>query len=136
MRVIKFRAKRSDNGEWLTGLAFDGMHSKGDGKWRMWSGDDWEAIDKGTVGQFTGLQDKNSIDIYEGDIIDDQFDCGQLHEILYDCKSAAFMKKRLEAIFGKLHVNTIAICTETICKGLVAGNIHDSPELLENNNER
>lgn len=85
--------------------------------------------------QFTDLQDKNGVDIYDGDIVDDQFDCGQLYVISYDDNKACFIRTeiRREPIYSNSRkcVFNLSTCPESLTKGLVIGNIHENPELLE-----
>ena len=133
MREIKFRGKRLDNGEWVYG---DLIHS----------GTDTIAILEpdapsleivtdvvpDTVGQFTGLHDKNSNEIYEGDIVKQTwgsphfvngilYDCfGRIGDIRYECDLiGVHTKNGLYRMVGSDISNT------------VIGNIHDNPELLK-----
>lgn len=127
MSEILFRGK-TEQGEWLYGYLVKGNYNTGFGIIE-------DHIDKGlryvkeeTVGQFTGLTDKNGKKIFEGDICGcfcntQQFAikyceerCGYFFD---DCVSSGYSYPAPECL-GNLR-NTIE----------VIGNIHDNPELLE-----
>lgn len=71
MREIKFKAKRVDNGEWVSG---DLIHYKKEFKKRVaivdWNEDNdgHREVHPETVCQYTGLKDKNGKEIWEGDM--------------------------------------------------------------------
>ena len=87
----------------------------------------------GTVGQFTGIVDRNGVEIYEGDIIQ-TYDSGCkpiLHEVYYLESEARFATK----LIGYENLNE-GLLTQKWVNELdfeVIGNIFDNKELLQNN---
>lgn len=142
MREILFRGKRVDNGEWMEG---DLIQSR-DKTYIHPKANSFRVSETGlsklivlrevypeTVGEYTGLTDKNGKKIFEGDILQDKF--GQIKIVDYCNEWGAFRACFVKALNdeGKI-VATVggASFVGTIWRKYeVIGNIHDNPELLE-----
>lgn len=129
MREILFRGRRIDNEEWIEG---DLAHSHG----RTYCGFYFETIsqvDPATVGQFTGLKDKNGKRIFEGDI----FQCNDARGyVRFGTYASAYSSGDthvgffIEWIVDRMLRIDLAFWTNQR-EIEVIGNIHDNPELLE-----
>ncbi len=142
MREILFRGKRKDNGEWVEGnyCIAEKLDKSGVEYFIIEieaEGSQYYVIPE-TVGQYTGLTDKNVRQIFDGDIVE-----------LYDKNNDIRMKAYVEfgnpnreynwgyqlVPIGKAKANLdILLWVEMEDAGAyieVIGNIHDNPELLE-----
>lgn len=133
MREIKFRAKMSKTREWVVGsLIRQQMRGYKDSFCvlildNVFTSNRIVAIDKETIGQFTGLQDRNGRDIFEGDIVRSTICSEFVYEVAYnDERFASFGLRRKQDAF--MHYFGEAIEADE-CE--VIGNVFDNPELLK-----
>lgn len=134
MREILFRGKRVDNGEWVEGLLWKKKYNTSKLFMSYFPDkDDNEevvVIDPETVGQYTGLKDKNGNKIFEGDIvkwIDTQFNAYK-SKVIYCCDKYNYPAFDLEK--HDYECNGLQYAHED-CYLEIIGNIHDNPELLQ-----
>ena len=137
MREILFRGKM-DNGEWVYGsfcmdaleqfnglCGIDGfirLYDKGKGKMQMYE------VDRETVGQYTGLMDKNGKRIFEGDIVKTS---DITHEGVIQIPGESFeiaMRKGCWVMVDREDWDVLETNHECI---QVIGNIHGNQELLK-----
>lgn len=125
MRISRFRGKRLDNGEWIYGSYVPHYDFFGTIKDEMVdeNGNLFE-VDPATVGQYTGLNDNNGKEIYEGDVLRMYDNNNYTFTCIYLQTQSAFLGKCNETQLG------LANITEGVSKEII-GNIHDNHELLK-----
>lgn len=119
-REILFRGKKMDNGKWEYGfLSWNDSPRK-----RSYHINN-DVVYSETVGQFTGLTDKNGTKIFEGDIIEvvslDVFSFGEIKTSYVKYENGSFRLSNNSAIFNNL-LN---------CESTIIGNVHDNKELIK-----
>lgn len=127
MREILFRGKRKDNGELVYGnsVLFFKETTKIYGELVQWR--EIEVIPE-TVGQFTGLTDKNGKKIFEGDIVKSCYACEKEKTLVVEFKSSR------GGFFPYACGDGCGCCEEDTYSPEnteVIGNVYDNKELLE-----
>ena len=129
-----YRAKRTDNGEWVEGnlvwsddavddykaiiipTTDSNMFTRGGARGDL-GFENWCRVDPSTICQCTGLKDKNGKLVWENDIVSDE--CGNMAEIIWNDAELQYL---VDYEFEPMTLGEW--CS-------VVGDIFDNPELLE-----
>ena len=126
MREILFRGKRVYNGEWLAG---DLLANKYERPNICPIGDvNCYPVIPETVGQYTGMKDKNGEKIFEGDIVKYSTTC-EIFTVAWHGSFAEFVISELQKPNKATRGSKNMYLVNRYCE--VIGNIYDNPELLE-----
>ena len=138
MREIKFRGKSKNVNEWCYGTYIFTDDNTNDpfrtrplkeshrivfwvaGDWNM-GGWDYEEVIPETIGQYTGLKDKNGKEIYEGDIVTFDNHLQGISQIVYNYAGFDAESKNYRTALRPMLNNHIKVIS----------NIHDDPELIK-----
>ena len=127
--IPKFRGKSTaeeNKGRWMYGnLVFDRglaiiVSGIDEATCEYIAFEDFCSVDIDTVGQSTGLADKNGVEIFEGDILKDDSESGK---VVYD------PDRTMWRVYGKDFDDALS----DWWMGRVIGNIYENPELMEGN---
>lgn len=151
MREIKFRGKNLNTKEWVYGDLLQwndrettiGVHGQfiDDGYHFNENYDKTPYVDETTVGQYTGLKDKNGKEIYEGDLI--KAPSGRIYAVIFSTWKHEEKRDFPKVIDLYEHtgwcisldgVNPCELLDSEVCQGSVIGSVYDNPELLKGGN--
>ena len=136
MREILFLGKRTDCDAWVEGDLIQAFRGNQLSSCSIMPNTPtaycWKVIPE-TIGQYTGLTDKNGKKIFEGDICRfKRFNDIHVGEIVFNVTTASFVM-RYQSIVGAYGEKATQKMLLSVCDDIeVIGNIHDNPELLEN----
>lgn len=130
MREFLFRGKQVFFNDWIEGT---GIFNDGINTWLSFNepekaiayGLNHKRVHAETIGEFTGLTDKNGKRIFEGDIVNGFNDLHQrleTYKVKWACNNGFYFVDDCETEWHPEHIENVE----------VIGNIHDNPELLEN----
>ena len=143
MRNYLFRGKKTTDGGWVCGgLLLDGdvacivkISVKGIPNGHIVPAVEMEAwqVKPETVGRFTGVRDRQGVDVYEGDIVDAGFTCNDTD---VPCTGYVYWDNDWLISFGESleeceSFDDVEYLTDFDNSFKVIGNIHDNPELME-----
>ncbi|WP_273084636.1 YopX family protein [Capnocytophaga gingivalis] len=138
MRTIKFRGFSNCNSQWTYGnlVIVDGEYHITDQE-ECEEVSDYTLVDENSVGQFTGLYDKNGNEIYENDILQLKIDGKEYNPLLvvYSEVYAGFCmlsENTLNNIIYKPHRPVNPNWWDEFKDEIeIIGNIYDNPELFK-----
>lgn len=117
------------NGEWVYGLIttmYDDRFPNLPAEMKNTDGVDGIEVDHRTIGQYTGLTDKNDTKIFEGDIIQVNYHGDEIGRVYIYYKYAMYL---CDAIYGDIDYDTLGMLNANYQLEVI-GNVYDNPEMI------
>ena len=147
MREILFRGKRTDNGEWVEGYYYKAKYCRTDDELCDYitvphpkeynEPSSHYIVNLETVGQYTGLKDRNGINIFEGDVVTAPYIDPIFHSVWNEgnLTENAVVKYAdgmfyIEYVESKQKITLFGLLNGAK-EAEVIGNIHDNLELMK-----
>ena len=125
-REILFRAKSSQS--WCYGYVHKDYESPMPNKWRLTTAyGDVKVINSDTIGEWTGLLDKNNVMIFEGDILQVNYHDDEIGRVCIYYNYAMYL---CDIIYGDVDFDTLGMLNANYQLEVI-GNAYDNPELIE-----
>lgn len=139
-REIFFRGKRK-NGQWVYGSLVVSENTDPAIYYEVGKGVvkqlDWCYVNPDTIGQYTGLKDKNGVKIFEGDFVCFSYITDEINPIEIEClakvvfEDGSFMIKCVKGHVHNSMQRALFAMDYFNIKVEVVGNITDNPELIK-----
>ena len=104
------------NGDWVYGLMNSNESIRG------------IFVDTNTIGQYTGLTDKNGTKIFENDILQVNYHGDEIGRVCIYYKFAMYL---CDIIYGDVDFDTLGMLNANYQLEVI-GSVYDNPELIEN----
>lgn len=119
-RWVEGNLIQNENNPWIVGNVVEA-------DWEYLAHEFWVEVESKTVGQYTGFKDKNSKEIYEGDILEKS----NYWKIRIEYEDGVFWVRDADGVRYANKILEIPIAMFNLDEWEIIGNIYENPDLLK-----